>query len=376
MNEKQGRKKSNPYPTQQDVASTAGVSRSTVAAAFSKSGKNLNRETRERVLEVAENLGYRPNRFARMLLNGRSGLIGVIHSDSSGYVGASKLLGIVSWIQREGYQPLIHDYLWYGDAGGNLCETMVDSRVEGVICLGLGEVFADTSLDSLRRAGVPFVTIDGIGRPGVPHFHSDKKQGFFDLTRHLVETGHRRLVLLTRWSSSLRDERHSPHTLGAIEGFRKAAAAYGLTEEEAEIHLYDESEKKCADPYASGLRAMKEILRREQLPDAVLCNNDAWTGGALEAGRRYGVKVPDDIALTGYDNDVLGNYTSVHLTTMAHDVESLASAAIERLVQMIQNPGTGQADLSAAGRSIPSKLIVRDSCGSRRRAMKSGQAEC
>ena len=350
--------------TQSDVARAAGVARSSVATAFGKDSDGLKPETRERIFREAERLKYRPNHFARILLSGRSGLIGVISADSVSEVITRKLRKVVGAVEERGYQAVVHYSSSSGDGGRILCETMLDLQVEAVVCLNLGEFFADESLDILREAGVPLITFDGIVREKCPDFRSDSKEGFRLATRHALESGRTRPLLLARWTSRHRDWKHSLNTLAAIDGFREAVAEASLGEGAAEELIYDAVERDLiSDPFAVGRIGMEAILRRETWPDVVICYNDACAVAALHVCRRAGVAVPETIALIGRDNEMLGEYCGVTLTTVAHNTEEQIGAGMNYLFKRIENDA-GASKVPAVRRWIEPRLIVRESCGS------------
>ena len=110
--------------------------------------------------------------------------------------------------------------------------------------------------------------------------------------------------------------------------------------------------------YRPGYLGMKALLERGELPEAVLCGNDQWAHGALRACHQAGVRIPRDLALTGFDNDPVGEYGATPLTTMDHPSEEIAHQAVDCLLRMIQE---GRKP-SAGTISVRGKLIVRDSC--------------
>lgn len=355
-------------PTQVDVARAAGVSRSTVAAAFSRSGVNLKESTRNRVFAVAESLGYRPNRFASVLSGGRSGFIGLVHADVDAGSQQKKLREVSARLNGSGFQTIAHEY--FREGGGNaegIVSLLLETRVEGAVCVGLPELFEDAQFELMRSAGIPVITVEGVRRPGIRHFQSDREHGFALLTRHLIETGHKRLCLLNRWSSKRRDERHSPHTVGALRGYRKTCEAYGLGSALAEERVFEGMRRSGTDAYVIGFEGMTEILKQKKRPDAVLCFNDSCAIGALAACSRAGVAVPGDIAVTGYDNDRQGEFSWAPLTTVGHNAAKIAELAFGGLNEGIRS-ARGEAAEDGPGSEpeetrVRGRLIVRESCG-------------
>jgi len=208
--------------TQHQIAEALNISRSTVAAVFSNApGVRISAEVKARVLETAEKMGYRPNRYAQMMRRRRSGVIGVIHFGGLAQMPTQKLMHTVQAITEARYEPVVHDVFWFANRGGAACEKMVDLRVEGVLLLHPHLFFTQKHLDILLRAGIPVVAMGGDHLKGIPRILSDKEDGFYALTRHLLSLGKRRLILLVGQGAN---NPRTPgwHTKKAREGFRRA----------------------------------------------------------------------------------------------------------------------------------------------------------
>ncbi len=345
-----------PSVNQHLIARRLGISQSTVAGALANQPR-FRLETRKRVLAEASRLGYRPHRFAQVMRQGRSGFIGMIQCAGHMQLSAQRSQLVAREVHGNGYQLLSSDAFWFGDEEKTACEVMIDACVEGVVL-----VSPTFSFDALRQAGIPVVALSGSRQPGAPQVRANIRQGMHDLTRHVIGLGRRRLALLTQWPLGPRDEAACYYVSERIEGFLEASRESGLGEGQAEVCIEDYSDPE-SNTYQVGKISMRKILERKRQPDAVLCSNDEWATGALAACKEAGVRVPEDIALTGFDNLLASGYGAVPLTTVAQPIEPMAKKAVEILLGQIRN-GEGASPRKVI--KMPCEVIVRHSCGSPR----------
>ncbi|MBI4024306.1 MAG: LacI family DNA-binding transcriptional regulator [Verrucomicrobia bacterium] len=348
---------------QHEIARRLSLSQSTVAGALAGNPR-FNVETRKRVVAEASRLGYRPHRYARILRKGRSGFIGMIQC--AGYMQLiwKRAQCAAHEVHRHGYQLLTSDAFWFADRDKTACEVMLDAGVEGVVLVSPTYPF-----DLIRRAGVPVVCFSGTPLPGVPQVRADTRQGMYDLTRHLLGLGYRRLALLTQWPMGKRSAPHCYYVTERIAGFRQAAVEAGLSEPDAAV-VFEEYYEEHVGPYQTGKISMSKLLAESDhrhggtgRPEAVLCSNDEWAAGALAACAEAGVRVPEDIAVTGFDNTLASGYGAVPLTTVEQPVEEMARCAVEILMKRIRGDPTVAGSESEMIVKMPGKVIVRHSCG-------------
>lgn len=289
---------------------------------------------------------------------GKSGVIGMLQF--GGFMQASELrvLHAARAIHSHHFHLLNHHVYWHLQGVQDALDAIFDARAEGLLLVDATEIVPASFLKQIRESGVPVMSLSGVRLDGIPQVRTDAGQGTYEMTRHLLGLGHRRLTLLAQWPSQFRDEPHCWSLLERIEGFKKAVAEFGAGGVEAEV-ICEERDEDILNPHLAGKAAMKKLLARPQLPDALLCY-DAWALGALSACAEAGVRVPQDIAITGFDNDTMGEISSPPLTTVAQQAEVMASRAVELLVKQIRGE-----TLSASERlvKIPCQLVVRQSCG-------------
>jgi len=351
--------------TQAEIARQLGIHQTTVSAILSgKRAEKFMPEMRERVVLAAERLGYRPSAPARALRGSKSGLIGVFHFGREKDVEFQRLREIVTAIHRDGYKPLAMPMdakiMWLQEDEVSACSVMLDSRVEGLVLSGFADDFDLTQLDRFRAAGIPMVSVSGIKLPDIPLFAADRHQAIFEATSHLIREGRRRLVYLHRWSSALTGIA-SATAFAPVDGFRRAAAEHGLSEEEAVPFIKPPPATSGLSAYAAAESAMQEVLASGLRPDGVVCYDDSWAIGVYGFCQRNGISIPDDIAVVGFENQVLGAHLHPRLTSMAQPLAEIAGSAVEALTASLAKT----AALPNRTHFFPCELVVRESSRTR-----------
>lgn len=347
-------------PTQRQIAELAGVSREAVSHILNgTTAKPYSAETRRRVLDAAKQLKYRPNRAAQLMRNGRSRSVGILSFNVMRFLAQRKVQAAANALGELGYHWVVEEAAWHQfpetteeQAAEEAVGSLLDARVEGVVLVYPSEAMTQAMVDRLVAAGIPVVAVAGDHLRGIPNFVSDRPWGYEQITRHLLRHGYRRLLLLGNDNAAPR------------QGFRAALADDPDARKYAEIHVVPDLRQDPAPPaeesgYFPGFYGMEEILQRATRPDVVVCPNDHWALGALTACTRAGLRVPEDLAITGFDNDPAGRFGAVPLTTMDHPSEEISRRAVQHLVQLIQDKRPPKEETI----SIRGTLIVRHSCG-------------
>lgn len=364
---------------QASVAKAAGVSRSTVSFVLNERlSSRVHQETRLHVLKIAESLGYRPDRHAQIMRTGRSNMIGVLHCMGTLQVLIELVTYASAAIQKSGYQPSAIDAEWFDGSDTLPLDLLVDARAEGLIVSSVPDLF----YKSLETSGIPTVLLMAPARPSsLPSIASDITQGMRDLTRHALHRGHRRLVLAVPPSCTF-DFNGMAVASEREQGFSEAILSAGgrcvrfddLTKAESS-RSYRRLMKgstgivgciasipvvtQAFDPYQPGYTAFQALLDFGPLPDIVLFSNDDWALGALSLCRKKGIRVPEDLAITGFDNTAPGRIGSVPLTTVAQPSKAVAEAAVAILLRLIKGE---KLSLQERRIRIPCTPIIRESC--------------
>lgn len=335
--------------TIQDVADLASVSPMTVSRVLNNYS-GVRDATRKRVQQAMRKLNYRPNLMARSLA-GRSGLfIGLIYRNPSyGYL-SEFLLGALSACRRLGHNLIVEEPL--------LDRKMVDLEI-------IERRFLDTSIqalivvpplsddpeliDVLERIKIAYVCVS-------PRLNSyagasvgmNEVEAAREMTEYLLELGHKRIGFIKGPS----DHRASELRL---TGYKQALEARGRPFEASQMGDGDFT-------YVSGMRAARKLLEKEHPPTAIFASNDDMAIGAITAVHQSGLRVPEDVSVTGFDDAAAASATWPPLTTIRQPIREMANAAIEMLERVV-----GETDLASAAKPekmrLPYELVVRGSAG-------------
>ncbi|MDJ0497920.1 MAG: LacI family DNA-binding transcriptional regulator [Acidimicrobiia bacterium] len=329
--------------TLEEIAVLSGVSRSTVSRVINDDPR-VSEATREHVLRVVRREGYRPNLTARGLASGRTNVIAAVIP-----------VGFENVLSDPYFPSLLHGMATAADAQDHflmlsLGEPGFRHTVDEIARQGVvdGVVFSasqtdDPLLSPLIATGTPVVSV---GRPDdarVSFVDVDNEGSARQITSHLLRLGHRRVALIAgpSFAPAARDRSH---------GFRSAVASHGLRVDENLVYegLFSE---------ASGRAGMRALL--EHRPDAVFAASDRMAAGALNEIRAAGLRVPEDIALAGFDDMPLAREMEPPLTTVRQRPERLGEAAVNLLLDLMADPNATPKRVM-----LPTELIVRASCGS------------
>lgn len=322
-----GRTNRPSLPTLEEVAALAGVGRGTVSRVINNSPR-VRDSTRQLVQEAIAELGYVPNRAARALAGSRTDAVAlvipetekrffaepyfsdVLHGVGTGLADTEMQL-LLTLVRNENER---RRFLQYARAG----------RVDGVL---LVSVHGDDPLpDLLAEMGLPTV-LSGRRSAGEPvsYVDSDNVGGARSAVRHLVETGRRRIATVT----GPLDMYVAQCRLG---GYQEAVAAAGGDPDPSWTAHGDFTEE-------SGRRGMTELLARHPDLDAVFAASDVMAAGALHSLRAAGRRVPEDVAVVGFDDSPIAGHTDPQLTSVRQPVEEMGQAMARVLLEGINHPG-------------------------------------
>lgn len=328
--------------TIKDVAREAGVSVATVSRVFSGKGP-VQKDTQRRVLEVAARLCYVPNAAARSLTTNRTGTLGVLLPDLYGEFFSEVIRGIDLAARKSGFHVLVSS----SHSDRSEVEAVLRAlrgRVDGLIVMS-PEADAQALRANLPPA-LPVVLLNcRVEGGGFESINIDNYGGALGMTRHLLGLGHRRIAFV----------QGAPGNHDAQErrrGYRDALRTYGGDwSEELEIPG-DFGEE-------SGYRAGAALLSLDQRPTAVFAANDAMAIGLLSALQEARVRVPDDLAVAGFDDIPIARFLTPALTTVRVAIAELGGRAMERLLTALEEGDGRQLSYEV----LPTSLVIRGSCG-------------
>lgn len=334
--------------TIKNVAEQAGVSTSTVSRVLSSS-PNVREGTRERVLRVIDELGFQPSEVARGLVSRRTRLLGVVVSDISNPFYPQVIRGIDDVANAAGYTIVLlnTDDELHRDA--QAIAALRRQRVEGII---LGSARLDApSVTDLVASDVPTVlTNRGLDGKDATQVTLDNRRGGELVTEHLISRGHRRLL-------HLGGPAYAQNARERAEGFLAAARRGGLSGDAArvlEVGFHTVSATQGVDQQLRGR------LQAEDRPTAILAVDDVLAVRAMElATHELGLRVPEDLAVAGFDDSFLAASRFVQLTTISHRPYEMGATAARLILTRID----GRAEKWPVQIQIEPRLIVRRSTG-------------
>ena len=315
------------------VADRAGVSIATVSRVRSGKGPVAG-ETRDRVLRAIAEMGYTPNGSGRALAVRRHDAMAIVFPDLSGPYYSEVILGCEEAMVAAG-QSL---YILGTHGRANSADLVVDlmARVDGMIVMGRT---VDDDVVATLGDRAPLVLLARPPLKGIPAVRAENLRPAVELTRHMLEHGHRRLVFIG-------DPASSPDVEERWNGFARVHRAAGLPVPTDEVTR--------GFGQAAGSRAADAAI--EAGATALLCADDELAIGAYAAARERGLRIPQDIAITGWDDIQLAQYVSPALTTVHQPMRALGATAAELLFERVAG-GT------PASVALDSQVIRRASCG-------------
>ncbi len=329
--------------TTRDVAKQAGVSTSTVSHVLNET-RVVSADLRGRVLAAMEDLGYEPNAVARSLKIKRSHSLGLVLSDISNPFFTDVARGVEDVAKQNGYTVFLANSHEDPAEEEAYLRVLSSRQVDGLILSPTGG--AHEYLVRLARSGFPLIFIDReVGDLGVPAVMLDNRAAARDAVRHLLALGHRRIAFVSgRSQISSTQER--------LEGYTQALA-------EAGIPLNPSLVASGGSRMEEARTAVSSLLRINPAPTAFFVANNLMTIGALAGIQDSGRRVPDDIALVGFDDFSWADVFRPRLTTVAQPTYQLGRTAAELLLQRI-----GDRSATVPRRIVlPGELIVRESSG-------------
>lgn len=332
-----------PRVTLRDVAAHAGVSHQTVSNVLN-GHPSIRPATRERVLSSIQTLDYHPNQAAKALREARittlcialyghdAGLIGDPYRNmvQSACIAEANLHGYsMTTALLDGRKP---------DSIGVLRERFMQRQFEGVVVVGT--TLTAQQWQEMQGWGMHLVLLDH-HLPGTQAttVSADYERGMAELVAHHIAQGRTHLALIIP-----RRDRGST-SVGRLQGFLKATQAHGVKASVVDGYW----------TFESGQAALRELWAQTERPDAVLAGSDRMAAGALRAAHELGLRVPADVAISGFDDFEFAQYTTPSLTTMHLPHGDMARQAVRTLLGLLEQ------DAGTQSRLFPVSLVVRES---------------
>jgi len=342
----------NPHPrraaTLADVGREAGVS-TMAASAVINGGQTSSRiaaATRQRILAAAERLGYRRNAAARALANRRMHTIGVVAIFAGGgfnHYFLEIFNGILVGAAEHEQNTTVFSLNDWGELQSRLTQ-FCDGRIDGMILIGTPFRTGDVTLPK----HTPFVSIHANHPlPEVRNIESDEERGAYELIKHSLNLGHRRIMHITGPHSDVGVRRR-------IRGYKRALADAGVGFDPGLLlpaHYNTEAGRDA-------LRAWFAAHERNALPHMIFCGSDAIALGCMEVLTERGLRVPEDVSVAGFDDTLAARMTVPPLTTVRQPLREMGRKAVEELLTRIEN---WDAKHSVKPIVFPTEVVLRSS---------------
>lgn len=353
--------------TQHELVSRLGISRGTLHRVLTNSPL-VKGATRDRILGELQRLNYTPNAIARSLKTRRTHTIGIIGPAAIRMANIEKLNALHFAAQQHGYSVMVGYSDGSSEEDGQCIRELSARMVDGFIVLGRGLPQSAPHYLHLRETGVPFVSLYPMPNMETDCAYVDTRRAFHDLTRHLIDYGHRKIGLLLDASASL-------YTENRELGFRDAMKEARLpVNEDWVVHVTPDGTPVAADErsqkmlwkisdYQFGFWGGSQILARKTRPTALVCFSDEFAIGVQRAADQAGVTIPGELALVGYDDKEPARFARVPLTSMHQPDDQLGQEAVNLLIRRIE----GKLPPTPVVKTLLATLVVRESSGQRRR---------
>jgi LacI family transcriptional regulator len=317
--------------TIKDIAKECGVSVATVSMALSDKPSRVSERTKKKVQEIAKKYNYRPNNAAVSLANKKSRLVGIVFNDLRNTHIASLFMAINGVLEKNGYSLVCHIIDSGKDIDIDLIRDVTAENIGALIwakSIEMHDIKESEFLENImNNLGIPIITMDEyeFDCKGVDILFDYEKGGYM-ATRHLIECGHKRIGCVAGKKSFY-------VTMKRLNGYKKALEESGIPYDSELVYFGDYTME-------SGYEAFSYILG--QKVTAVFSMNDEMAFGIYRATRLYGISIPEDISIIGFDNVPFADVMQTPLTTIGVPVEEMGKKVGEKVVELIEKKGESE----------------------------------
>lgn len=325
-----------------DIAKKLNLAPSTISRGLKKHA-SVNRHTQEKILQTAAEMGYRANTFAINLRNNKTSTIGIIVPKLNSYFMSQVIAGTEKVINNAGYNLLISQSLEDVQKEIINVQTMFDNRVAGLL-VSLAENTKDIAhFNAIQKQGIPVLFFDRTPAGNdMPALTINNESAGYKVTKHLIEQGAHKIVHITgNQLSNVYRER--------LAGFTRALSEFGLSYDPAQIIINDLSEE-------AGIKAAKNIIALKA--DGVFVANDHCAASCMHELKHNGKRIPEDIRIAGFNNDMISRIIDPSLTTVDYPGLQMGELAAKNLLAHIEE----RIDINLTANIIlKTQLLIRHS---------------
>ncbi len=346
--------------TIQDIAKLAGVSKATVSRVLNHK-PTVDPEIRERVMKIVNERGFVPSITATVLRGGRTQLIGVLAPPLIQPFVPEIMLGVAEVTDRTSYEVVLYTMNPQHKHSDVLDRILAMKLSTGLLAIMPGQLGGH--LDYLSKQGVPIVTIeDQVAPISTPWIGIDNESSAYEATHYLLSLGHRRIGHILGPADYLCSRER-------YDGYCRALREAGL-EPDPGLLWQGDFAPTGGRAYAHQIFSLPPNER----PTAIFAANDQTAFGLIDVAGQYGVRIPDDLAVMGFDDMPIAAFAKPSLTTIRQPHREMGEIACELLLSLIDPnypfrrnvetfSGTGEGGSKSLRILLPTKLIVRESCG-------------
>jgi LacI family transcriptional regulator len=329
-----------------DIAKKAGVSTATVSRVINGVNHPIKEETRQRILQIAQELNYRPNAIAKSLAGGKSHTIALLIPSITNDFYTQICEVIEEKLEEKGYHTYLCNTRRNVEKESRYVESLIARQVDGVIFSPTrvkpqdNQVNLD-NIDKLRKNGIAVVAF-GSQFKGVSQIYINTYKGAFDATRYLISLGHKRIGFIDGLSAGTRKSRR--------RGYIKALEESGIG---FDPWLVTAGNLQMEDGYACAYK----LLSLENPPTAILAANNLMAIGVLKAARDKGLNVPGNLSVIGFDDSLLSKVVDPSLTVIKQPLKEIGEAAVNLLMNQLEGNQKHETI------QLETRIVRRQSCG-------------
>jgi LacI family transcriptional regulator len=335
--------KSNKEVTIYDVARALQISPSTVSRGL-KDHPHIKKETREKIKALASEMGYQRNKFASSLRKQRTDTIGVVVPKLNSYFQATVIAGIEKITNQHGYGLLISQSQESGKKEASCISTLFNSRVDGMIVSLAYDTKNMNHFNILFKKDIPIVFFDRVADcHGCMSVIIDNFKAGYEATSHLIEQGCMRIAHL---GGNLLRNVYSER----FKGYKQALIDNGIKYDQDLLIISELSDE-------AGISAVHKLMKMKNRTDGIFAANDATAVAAICELQKLGVKVPEEIAIAGFNNEPVSKVVKPNLTTIDYPAIDMGEIAATSLINKLKNTGTSNLSTIV----LNHELIIRES---------------
>ncbi len=333
----------NKVPTIKEIAKIANVSAMTVSRALNNNPQ-VREKTRKKILTIAKQLGYRPNRIARSLVSKRSHLISLIVADIRNQYFSELARGIEDKARENGYNVIFCSTDNDSETLKTYVRLMMEVGVDGFILAAVR--LKEPIVEELADQHFPVVLVNReLKEKKANSVVIDNHAGAYLVVEHLINCGYEKIGIITgAFNLSTGVER--------FEGYRKALLDHGITFHEDYV---------SQGPFTKehGCMAATKMLSRKNRPEAIFAASDNIALGVMDAAGKLGLRIPEDLALVGFDDTEFSSNAKINLTTVSQKKYEMGALGVQILLDLINSQEHGSVNKIV----LEPELIIRKSCG-------------